>query len=100
MELGSQNHSRDGLLGPNSIIVPYMDPLGSISELNCQYGLGKYPPHTGTLGPFRYFSPPCIAVSEATTILLTWVAWLPASMPGVSTHGSSWFLSPKPGFRV
>ena len=28
MELGSQNHSRDGLLGPNSIIVAYMDPLG------------------------------------------------------------------------
>ena len=28
MELGSQNHSRDGLLGPNSIIVVYMDPLG------------------------------------------------------------------------
>ena len=35
MELG-QNHSRDGLLGPNSIIVVYMDPLGlaySISTL-------------------------------------------------------------------
>ena len=29
MELGSQNHSRDGLLGPNSIIVVYMDPLGT-----------------------------------------------------------------------
>ena len=28
MELGSQNHSGDGLLGPNSIIVVYMDPLG------------------------------------------------------------------------
>ena len=28
MELGSQNHSRDGLLGPNSILVVYMDPLG------------------------------------------------------------------------
>ena len=27
MELGSQNHSRDGLLGPNSIMVVYMDPL-------------------------------------------------------------------------
>ena len=28
MELGSsQNHSRDGLLGPNSIIVVHMDPL-------------------------------------------------------------------------
>ena len=31
MELGSQNHSRDGLLGPNSIIVVYMDPLGIYS---------------------------------------------------------------------
>ena len=28
MELGSQSHSGDGLLGPNSIIVVYMDPLG------------------------------------------------------------------------
>ena len=29
MELGPQNHNGDGLLGPNSIIVVYMDPLGS-----------------------------------------------------------------------
>ena len=28
MELGPQNHNEDGLLGPNSIIVVYMDPLG------------------------------------------------------------------------
>ena len=28
MELGPQNHNGDGLLGPNSIIVVYMDPLG------------------------------------------------------------------------
>ena len=28
MELGPQNHNRDGLLGPNSIMVVYMDPLG------------------------------------------------------------------------
>ena len=28
MELGPQNHNGDGLLGPNSIIVGYMDPLG------------------------------------------------------------------------
>ena len=27
MELGPQNHNGDGLLGPNSIIVVYMDPL-------------------------------------------------------------------------
>ena len=28
MELGPRNHSGDGLLGPNAIIVVYMDPLG------------------------------------------------------------------------
>ena len=28
MELGPQNHNREGLSGPNSIIVVYMDPLG------------------------------------------------------------------------
>ena len=28
MELGPQNHNEDGLLGPNSRIVVYMDPLG------------------------------------------------------------------------
>ena len=28
MELGPQNHNRDGLLGPNFIRVMYMDPLG------------------------------------------------------------------------
>ena len=31
MELGPQNHSGDGLLGPNSIMVVYMDPLGKQS---------------------------------------------------------------------
>ena len=30
MELGPQNHNGDGLSGPNSIIVVYMDPLGII----------------------------------------------------------------------
>ena len=30
MELGPKNHNGDGLLGPNSIMVVYMDPLGSI----------------------------------------------------------------------
>ena len=29
MELGPQNHNGDGLLGPNSITVVYMDPLGT-----------------------------------------------------------------------
>ena len=28
MELGPKNHNGEGLLGPNSIIVVYMDPLG------------------------------------------------------------------------
>ena len=28
MDLGPQNHNGDGLLGPNSKIVVYMDPLG------------------------------------------------------------------------
>ena len=36
MELGPQNHNNgDGLLGPNSIIVVYMDPLGK--ELDIRY---------------------------------------------------------------
>ena len=30
MELGPQNHNGDGLLGLNSIIVVYMDPLGTL----------------------------------------------------------------------
>ena len=30
MELGPQNHNGDGLSGPNSIIVVYMDPLGKL----------------------------------------------------------------------
>ena len=29
MELGPQSRNRDGLLGPNSRIVVYMDPLGN-----------------------------------------------------------------------
>ena len=28
MELDPQNHTKDGLLGPNSIRVVYMNPLG------------------------------------------------------------------------
>ena len=28
MELGSKSHNKDGLLGPNSIMVVYMNPLG------------------------------------------------------------------------
>ena len=29
MEVGPQNHSRDGLMVPNSIMVVYKDPLGN-----------------------------------------------------------------------
>ena len=32
MELGPQNHNKDGLLGPNSIMVVYMEPLGNVHE--------------------------------------------------------------------
>ena len=28
MELGPQNHCKDGLLGPNSTMAVYMDPSG------------------------------------------------------------------------
>ena len=28
MELGPQTHHEDGLLGPNSMVVLYLDPLG------------------------------------------------------------------------
>ena len=30
MELGPKSHSGDGLLGPDSILVVYLDPLGII----------------------------------------------------------------------
>ena len=32
MELGLKNHNGDGLLGPKSIMVVYMDPLGKESQ--------------------------------------------------------------------
>ena len=31
--IGTQNHSKDGLLGPNSILVKYMDPVGHIIQI-------------------------------------------------------------------
>ena len=37
MELGPQNHYGDGLMGPNSIIVVYTDPLGSLMTLMANY---------------------------------------------------------------
>ena len=38
MELGPQNHTRDGLLVPNSIMVVFMDPLGRIVKLSHHHG--------------------------------------------------------------
>ena len=35
MELGPKNHNGDGLLGPNSIMVVYMDPLGKLMACQC-----------------------------------------------------------------
>ena len=34
MELGPKNHNGDGLLGPDSIMVVYMDPLGYFCKLH------------------------------------------------------------------
>ena len=42
MELGPQNHNEDGLLGPNSIIVVYVDPL---STWNMLHVLGNPKPY-------------------------------------------------------
>ena len=41
MELGPQNPSGDGLLGPNSIMVVYMDPLGKQSFWLRAWGFGE-----------------------------------------------------------
>ena len=35
-ELRPQNHNRDGLLGPNSTMVVYMDPLGLKISTPCK----------------------------------------------------------------
>ena len=40
LEIGPQSHDRDGLLGPNSIIVVYVDPLGLSSAKETHIGLG------------------------------------------------------------
>ena len=34
MELGPQNHNRDGLSVPNSVMAVYMDPLGFNASVN------------------------------------------------------------------
>ena len=40
MELSPQNHNGDCLLGPNSIIVVYMDPQGYLGPYIRGLGLG------------------------------------------------------------
>ena len=46
LELGPQNHDRDGLLGPNSTMVAYTDPLnyqslsGSFISIKVSYYFG------------------------------------------------------------
>ena len=53
MELGSQNHSRDGLLGPTSIMVVYMDPLGYIALKPCILGYCSIP--KGSVYPYSRY---------------------------------------------
>ena len=52
MELGHQNHNTHGFLGPNSIIVVYMDPLGKVLWPPALYipGYGRHNVGTETLG--------------------------------------------------
>ena len=50
MEFDPQNHSKDGLLGPNSIMLVYMDPLGVFYGIPCPglgsaAGLSRRPPN-------------------------------------------------------
>ena len=55
MELGPQNHNGDGLLGANSIIVMYMDPLGLYTDRS------RSQPRV----PLRRVQTVCKAVEEA-----------------------------------
>ena len=48
MELGPKNHNGDGLLGPNSIMVVYMDPLGYYSHPQAQISKSGNPEGPGT----------------------------------------------------
>ena len=57
MELGSQNHRRDGPLGPNSIVVVYMDPLGLGCFAPCVETLSE-----GPYGSFRQLGVPYFGV--------------------------------------
>ena len=41
MELDPKNHNEDGLLGPNSIMVVYMDPLGKLTSSLLAPRVGK-----------------------------------------------------------
>ena len=55
MEVGARNHTKDGLLGPNSIMVVYMDPLGkgsfTVSLNGSVQGSCMGDIHTETLNP-------------------------------------------------
>ena len=46
-KLGPQNHNGDGLLGPNSIIVVYMDPLGKLTTPSIKLETGLRPNSAG-----------------------------------------------------
>ena len=43
MELGPKNHNGDGLLGPNSIMVVYMDPLGKFDRASVRNAVAPLP---------------------------------------------------------
>ena len=59
MELGPQNHKRDGLLGSNSIVAVYMDPLGNGNE-----GYGN---ELGSPGLYKGAVAACHKTSTANT---------------------------------
>ena len=42
MEPGPQDHNRHGLLGPSSVMVAYMDPLGSLRVLGLMRAPGSW----------------------------------------------------------
>ena len=51
MELDPQSHDRNGLLGPNSILVVYMDPLGFRTYTEESWLLMQQPVEPCTLKP-------------------------------------------------
>ena len=51
VEFGPENHNKDGLLGPNSIMVVYTDPLG---DLLSQAQQSSWPQSLRVLGSVRF----------------------------------------------